>query len=220
MAVPHGGHANAIDGDGHKPSIQPPPETTAKRKKHLYLVLDDTRNGISIHKLHVENLSRANCAAYPVPSPPVIRMESPSLGDYPVVAIVGSSIVGVGSGSPEPYCDFENRNGVTVALDTNTAVLTVHRDLPNGLREHCVVLAVAAGNRLYVMEDGGDPYDEQWKGGLHCLKVEDSVDGGPSTRSKQQAREMWHDYMRSPSRCAWTEDPLGVPFNTSFVSTA
>ncbi|TVT98216.1 hypothetical protein EJB05_56495, partial [Eragrostis curvula] len=192
-----------------------------KKKKHMYLVLDDTNNGITVHKLDVDGGGDPSGDALErLPNPPVIRMESPSLGDNPVVAIVGSNIIGVGTGSPDPLSDYELRDGVTVAFDTKTAVLTVLRDLPVDLRDNPVEFAVAAGNWLYMLEGGGSSrnYYYGWSyrgeefcpGGLHCLKVEDSVDVDDATRSKQDSVGCWY-HLRSPSRCLWSDGTSGIP---------
>ncbi|TVU23326.1 hypothetical protein EJB05_25683, partial [Eragrostis curvula] len=143
---------------GRCAKVQPSPETM-KKKKHLYLVLDDTNNGISIHKLDLEK--QLNDGGAPsggdvlgrLPNPPVMRMESPSLGDHPTAAIVGSSIVGFGSGSPDLKI-FDLRGGATVAFDTKTAALISLRDLPRELCDAgCIHLAVAVGKKLYVIEN-------------------------------------------------------------------
>lgn len=92
--------SDAIDGDRHvaKPAaasaggrhggadrkklikVQPP---ESMKKKHLFLVLDDTNNGICIHKLDLKISNRGGAAGDPLerlPSPPVICIETPTLG--------------------------------------------------------------------------------------------------------------------------------------------
>ncbi|TVT99633.1 hypothetical protein EJB05_54975, partial [Eragrostis curvula] len=144
-----------------------------------------------------------------------MRMESPSLGDHPTAAIVGSSIVGFGSGSPD--LGSHQRGGATVAFDTKTAALISLRDLPRDLicaSEYNIHLAVAAGNKLYVIEGNNsgldycrDGEEEYCRGGLHCLKFDDDGDASDKIWS-------WYNvFFWSPSRCLWCHDRRMLPLS-------
>ncbi|KAL6657310.1 hypothetical protein ACP70R_005090 [Stipagrostis hirtigluma subsp. patula] len=217
-------------------ALRPPP---TGQKKHLYLVLDDTKNGVRIHKLDIDgdNDDDDEVTGDPhddvaddvatddlerLPEPPVMRMELP-LGDNPHVAILGSNVVAMGSG----FCSYFTpgvSGGVTVAFDTSSPSLTVLRDLPSGLREYRAHLAVAVRNKLYVIEDGSDTsYDEFTRGGIHCLKIEDDAHGGgkgekPSTTNGE--RWSWCDSdFDDPVRWCWCMDPGSLPFDACEITS-
>ncbi|TVU23329.1 hypothetical protein EJB05_25686, partial [Eragrostis curvula] len=186
-----------------------PPETI--KKKHLYLVLDDTNNGISIHKLDLEKqLNGGDAPLGRLPNPPVMRMESPSLGDHPTAAIVGSSIVGFGSGSPD--LGFNQRGGATVAFDTHTAALIS-------------LLSTSYGNKLYVIESNysgleycPDGREKYCRGGLHCLKLDDDDDDGDDSNEEIRSWSWYKLCFDSPSRCLWCHDPMLLPLSPEGIT--
>ena len=138
--------------------------TSRQQKQFLYLVLDDVKKGCSVHNLDIDPATAAAdndddvVGWLPAPGPPLFRMEYPTLGDdHQYVAVLGSNIIGIGTGSEEAFngrCG-SGGGGVTVALDIKTAALNVLRGLPRGMQDRHVDLAVAAGSTLYLFPDEG-----------------------------------------------------------------
>ncbi|OEL17026.1 hypothetical protein BAE44_0021955 [Dichanthelium oligosanthes] len=85
-------------------------------------------------------------------------------------------------------------------FDTKTSALAVLPDLPNSLRNGNAVVAVAAGNRLYVIENGlslefNQFIDDEYCciGGLHCLRLEeeDTGGGGEDKKASGSNKDWW-----------------------------
>lgn len=70
-------------------------------------------------------------------------------------------------------------------------------DLPEGVREHSVEVAVPVGNLLYVIEIGSPllrPWEHEDKfctGGLHCLKLDEEDDAGNKTSRSRLSKDRW-----------------------------
>ncbi|KAL6657305.1 hypothetical protein ACP70R_005085 [Stipagrostis hirtigluma subsp. patula] len=136
--------------------------TSTARPQHLYLVLDDTRYGFGTHKVAIDDdeddklngdvvAEKADSGTLEcLPEPPLMRIEYPTLGGHPSFFVLGSNIIGLGYAG-RPSDEDERRDGFTLA---------VLRAFPNC----AVVTAVAAGNRLYMIESSssvegyGDEY--------------------------------------------------------------
>ncbi|KAL6841846.1 hypothetical protein ACP4OV_028358 [Aristida adscensionis] len=121
-----------------------------RRRKHLYLVLDDWKKGFSIHKIDAdssdsvsdsddEQCPRAAVAGH-LPEPPALRLEAPGPHVGMFHATLGGKILVVTD------TDF----GQTPALvyDTETAALASGPAVPAHLRRGFGVV-VAAGETLY-----------------------------------------------------------------------
>ncbi|RLN08760.1 hypothetical protein C2845_PM11G20700 [Panicum miliaceum] len=200
-------------------------------KKHLYLVLDDAKYGFGIHKVDVDDADADDpdgdvadsleFGALPsLPKPPVVRIEYQWVHEF---AVLGSNVIGMGSGLRGS--DDRRRDGETLTFDTKTAELALLPDLPSGLRS-CVRLAVAVGNRLYVIEDGTQYHCADYEhrfcwGGLHCLKLEDddaAADGCPEDEKKKPSRSgedrwFWHKYNTyyyTSTRWFWSDQDPGL----------
>ncbi|KAK8461462.1 hypothetical protein SEVIR_1G041001v4 [Setaria viridis] len=149
-------------------------------------------------------------------------------------SVLGSNVVGMGPGFRDTY--DSRTDGDTLTFDTKTAELALHPDLPVGLHQNCVRLAVAVGNMLYVVEDGtqyhGADYDDEfcW-GGLHCLKVEDdtdtaTTDGCPEdeekpSRSAADDQWYWHPTnacFYTSTRWFWSSDPRMLPLSPAGIT--
>ncbi|KAK3144846.1 hypothetical protein QOZ80_4AG0318600 [Eleusine coracana subsp. coracana] len=135
------------------------------------------------------------------------------------LAVLGSNVIGMDHGRQSGYDDRSDGNSLT--FDTKTAELGIMPDLPNGLRHYSINVAVAAGNRLYVIERGSslgfkDDRDEVCLGGIHCLKLDEDADASVKDRKPSISRKepwVWHipcdDY--PGTRWRWSCDPGTVP---------
>ncbi|EAY94123.1 hypothetical protein OsI_15896 [Oryza sativa Indica Group] len=108
----------------------------SRRRRHLYLVLDDWKEGYSLHKLDLSHVSGdggehehnpINPRRLPTP---LLRLGFRTLGSSPRVGALGSKIV---------------------FIDTATAAVDVSHHVPDDVRLACTCDAVAAGNRLYLL---------------------------------------------------------------------
>nr|CAB3446056.1 unnamed protein product [Digitaria exilis] len=143
---------------------------TEEIKKHLYLVLDDVKDGFGIHKLDMDT---DDVAAGGLDSGNLPRLPNPPIDDF---AVLGSNVIGMGSRLTNTHNDERRDDGDTLTFDTRTGKLALLPDLPDGLRNNMPMHCIAAGDRLYVIEAGtmydGANYDNEFfMGGLHCLKL-------------------------------------------------
>jgi len=215
--------------DDRRRNGRPTAGTGEGEKKHLYLVLDDAKFGFGIHKVDIDDADAGDpdgdapdsleFGALPrLPKPPVVRIEDQYVERF---AVLGSNVIGIGSGLRGSK--DRRSNGDTLTFDTKTAELAVLPDLPKGLIGGCVRLAVAVGNRLYVLTD----YEDQfcW-GGLHCLKLEDdaAADGCPEDEKKpsRSGEDLWSwrdlnfygPYGYTSTRWFWSgDDPYMLPLS-------
>ncbi|CAL5046801.1 unnamed protein product [Urochloa decumbens] len=195
-------------------------------KKHLYLVLDDLNRGCSVHKLDIQEDDGGGGLGRQLLEDPVTRLHFPTLGNDPHVGVLGSHVVGIGSGSPTAWPP-DPRDGVTVAFDLKTAALTVLRDLPTGRRRHYDVhLMLAVGNRrMYMIESGTGEYkhgSEPCAGAMHCLEhIAGDGDGGGG--DDDQGRWDWWDFpcleqeLSSLMRWRWNEVHDRTPFHADGI---
>ncbi|KAM0865529.1 hypothetical protein ACQ4PT_043228 [Festuca glaucescens] len=122
-----------------------------RKRRHLYLVLDDWSNGFSIHKLDLySNDGSDGGGGLPLPAP----------WNF---AALGSKIIVAGALGPD-------EDGVTLTYDTKTAGVSAVPRLPATLR--CPwTLATAVGNGLYVFEPNSERHrkGEVVGNGMHRL---------------------------------------------------
>ncbi|KAL6657809.1 hypothetical protein ACP70R_005589 [Stipagrostis hirtigluma subsp. patula] len=111
----------------------------AKKQRHLYLVLDDWKDGYSIHKLDAENM------AHFLPQPAALRVAAPDIAPM-AFAAVGTSILIAN----KPPCSRDQRARQIMVYDTETAALGFGPSLPDW---HLPDLGtgMAAGDKLYAL---------------------------------------------------------------------
>ncbi|KAF8679063.1 hypothetical protein HU200_045818 [Digitaria exilis] len=115
----------------------------ARRRKHLYLILDDWEKGFSIYKVDADSFDSDDdrdagaAVAGHLPDPPVLRLESPANADMSFAA-VGSKL----------FIVTDTSYGQTPALvyDVETAALAIGPAVPAGLST-----VVAAHEMLYAV---------------------------------------------------------------------
>ncbi|CAM0878070.1 unnamed protein product [Alopecurus aequalis] len=111
--------------------------------RHLYVVLDDSKDGFGIHKLDIDDEDPDAGGAWRLPEPPLLRVAFPTVYNRAQFAAVGSSIVAVGSCRTVLEKD---EGGFVFIYDTKTAT-----------QSH--------GHEYYYKFDDDDLYPS----GLHCL---------------------------------------------------
>jgi hypothetical protein len=144
----------------------------SRKRRHLYLVLDDWSNGFSIHKLDLySNDGSDGSGGLPLPAP-VHRQEKThvtrSCYRYDLshwnFAALGSKIIAAGALGPD-------EDGVTLTYDTKTAGLSAVPRLPATLRCTWTLATAPVGNGLYVFEPNSERYrkGEEVGNGMHRL---------------------------------------------------
>ncbi|CAL4953249.1 unnamed protein product [Urochloa decumbens] len=112
-----------------------------KKKKHLYLVVDDWKGGYSIHKLDADD----NSMEHRLPEHGALRLASSPERAPMAFAALGTNIFI----ATNPRCS-RHRAPPFLAYDTEAAALTVGPPPPDGhLRD--LGEAVAAGGKLYAL---------------------------------------------------------------------
>lgn len=152
-------------------SEEPCPYCT-KRKKHLYLALDESKQGgylgFSIHKLDTDNMAEDG----DLPEP-ALRFAAPDRAPNPPMAFtaVGTSIfvatsphLSLSGGNQH----FQQEAPPTLVYDTETAALTIGPRLPNGYLGDSGAPTVVDGERLYVLTD---LYDDELSQRSFSLRV-------------------------------------------------
>ncbi|KAM0928578.1 hypothetical protein ACQ4PT_002566 [Festuca glaucescens] len=121
----------------------------AAEKRHLYVVLDDHKDGFGVHKLDVgeDDDDHKDGVARRLPGPPVLRVALPTVDEGAQFAAVGSSIVGIGK---HWRSSVHSDTRSMLIYDTKKAATSFSPQLPEGLR-HGYTAAMAAGNRLYML---------------------------------------------------------------------
>jgi len=115
-----------------------------RRRKHLYLVLDDWDEGFSIHKIDVDSFDsddQHNNAAQHLPEPPVLRLQSP-IGPVPQTGMSFSTL------GTKIFTFMNQRCGLI--YDTETAVLAIGPHAPAQMVCGFGV-TVAVGEMLYAL---------------------------------------------------------------------
>ncbi|CAN6219671.1 unnamed protein product [Urochloa humidicola] len=108
---------------GHENQNQLSGEQRSRRRKHLYLVLDDWKKGFSIHKIDTDSIdSDDTAAAGHLPEPPAFRLESP-VGSVPHVGIFFTA-------SHSKIFILPNQRSALV-YDTETAALAIGPHSPD-----------------------------------------------------------------------------------------
>jgi hypothetical protein len=110
------------------------PSQKNKKKKHLYLVLDDIEEGFTIRKLAAKDIPDDILSA-----PPVVRLLSPAPFYAMSFAALGSHIL-----------TASNQDPLTLVYDTATAGVATGPSLPDGLLNACnIFVPTAAGDTMY-----------------------------------------------------------------------
>ncbi|XBI74790.1 hypothetical protein VPH35_068256 [Triticum aestivum] len=194
----------------------------ATTKRHLYLVLDDHKDGYGIHKLDLADDDGLDGRARGLPEPPVLRVGLPTIGDRAQFAAVGSSIVAIcTSPTIDPWGKLDDEFGGVLIYDTNTAVQVVSPQLPKTLLlAGGYEAAIAVGSRLYIFESNGSERYYKYVGGcasgLHCL----TNDGGDGSGGAGGEFWGWRPLSPSSSRWCWSwkENLLMLPFHAENIT--
>uniref|UniRef100_A0A0E0DE76 Uncharacterized protein n=1 Tax=Oryza meridionalis TaxID=40149 RepID=A0A0E0DE76_9ORYZ len=138
---------------------------TGSNSGHLYLVLDDWKEGYSLHKLDL-NANSGDGGDDPSPRrlpPPLLRLGFRTLGSWPHISALGSKIIFMGQRRPDQFRidgvdggdgdDDDKRRCFILVYDTATAAVDVSHHLPDDM--HLVTsydaVADAGKNRLYLL---------------------------------------------------------------------
>ncbi|CAO2201166.1 unnamed protein product [Urochloa humidicola] len=184
-----------------------------RQKRHLYQLVDDWREGFSVHKLHLNDKrnmgTRSVSNKYPcLPTSPV-RIAFSGIGAGAQFVAMGSKIVAC----------LEGQDGVTVIYDTNTEGLGIVRQSPDALHYHWEK-AVATGDSLYAFvskptwtcsNDLGSANSDSI---VHCNPAEmfclEEVIQHPEEAFYLD--DSYIDDNRVGKKCTWRTDPSLVPF--------
>ncbi|KAL6620214.1 hypothetical protein ACP70R_035353 [Stipagrostis hirtigluma subsp. patula] len=171
-------------------------EKRSRRRKHLYVVVDDWNKGFSIYKIDAdgfdsysdgeEDLTGAEGAAGRLPEPPAVRLESPG-PDVPMFfTALGSKI----------FIVTDRRCGQTPALvfDTETAGLAIGPRVPAQLQCGFNVV-VAADETLYAFSSPSYNKQDSFEVMSWAPTCLDQLDG----------------YTRYPNEEAWSWKSLPAP---------
>ena len=111
-------------------------------KQHLYLALDDWKDGCSIHKLDADNMQPSGHLTEPA----ALRLAGPLLG-HMAFAAVGTSIF-IDTVAERRYYGIDSFPQ-TLVYSTKTGALTLGPHVPDGLFD--LGGAMAVGERLYAV---------------------------------------------------------------------
>ncbi|KAM0824651.1 hypothetical protein ACQ4PT_070056 [Festuca glaucescens] len=214
------GSAPDLQPGGAKPNRRRRPAAKPGTKGHLYVALEDHKeNGFAIHKLDIDDGVHSGFTDEPPPlPPPVVHLPLLTHVDTKPTrfAALGSSIVALGMRRTR---NSTSLGGVTVVYDTDTAMLTESHLLPTGMfYGHDV--AVATGNRLYLLESYSTPFEYslgKYHGGLHCLKT--TADPKDERENDKWCRWRWQAFPES-SRFYWSSKtfPPALPFHPKSIT--
>ncbi|CAM0878117.1 unnamed protein product [Alopecurus aequalis] len=204
----------------------------ATMKRHLYVVLDNYKDGFGVHKLDLGDNDHDDLdgsATRRLTEPPFLRVVRTTLGERVQFTAVGSSIVATGNTiiSPELAGRWIPDIGGVLIYDTKTAALTVAPHLPTGLVGGYKA-AMAVGNILYML--GTEPPSPRWDGDDDDMPVFDSNRGGGSLHSlttdplnpvdsKEDKYWGWQ-LLSDSSPWLWShfEGPPMVPFLAEYIT--
>uniref|UniRef100_M8CNV0 F-box/kelch-repeat protein n=1 Tax=Aegilops tauschii TaxID=37682 RepID=M8CNV0_AEGTA len=131
------------------------PKPAAATKRHLYVGLDDHRDGHGIHKLDLA-ADDLDGGTGRLPEPPVLRVALPTVRDDAQFAAVGSSIVAISTSITTDVEWQEVVVGGGLIYDTKTAAQVVSPNLPKCLLDAFGYrAAITVGDRLYLLESCG-----------------------------------------------------------------
>lgn len=104
----------------------------------MYLVLDDYKNGFTIHKLDVDNDDLdvgCGSAENPgcIPEPPLVCIGPPAIEERPQFAALGSHIIDVCPSEDGLPLIEDGGCGATVVFDTKTVKFCLSKILPSEL---------------------------------------------------------------------------------------
>ncbi|KAI4986637.1 hypothetical protein ZWY2020_019267 [Hordeum vulgare] len=210
------GYTSNPNGDPHADANRQNRAATTKR--HLYVVLDDHRDGYGIHKLDLANDDDLDGSTRRLPEPPVLRVALPTVLDDTQFAAVGSSIVATSTSITRDREEQDVSVGGVLIYDTKTAAQVVSAYLPKSLLDGCgYTAAIPAGDRLYFFESCGFERYYKYVGhgktifasGLHCL-----------TAHGRDGDELWGwQPLSSSSPWCWSgkENLLMLPFDADNI---
>ncbi|CAM0878116.1 unnamed protein product [Alopecurus aequalis] len=192
----------------------------ATQKRHLYVVLDDQKDGFGVHKLDLSDNDHT-AGTRRLKEPPALHVTLTTLGERAQFAAVGSSIVAVGTTVFSPMLRdhwMPDYMGGVLIYDTKTSAVTVAPHLPSGLVSGYTA-AVAVENSLYML--GSERPYRDWNGGgggsLHCLTTDPSVDHDVSPfEDKFWGWEPVSDF--SPWWWSDYDSPPGVPILAKYIT--
>ncbi|XBH74690.1 hypothetical protein VPH35_101589 [Triticum aestivum] len=211
------------------------PKPAAATKRHLYVVLDDHRDGHGIHKLDLA-ADDLDGGTGRLPEPPVLRVALPTVRDDAQFAAVGSSIVAISTSITTDVEWQEVVVGGVLIYDTKTAAQVVSPNLPKCLLDAFGYrAAITVGDRLYLLESCGFERYYKYVGhgktifasGLHCLTAhaaggdEDKLwNWQPVSASSQwRWRAAPHDHEILVSAWRWDRDVNKATCKTFSFST-
>ncbi|GJN11103.1 hypothetical protein PR202_ga29269 [Eleusine coracana subsp. coracana] len=178
-----------------------------RRKRHLYLALDDWKGGHSIHKLDPENIMdedeeepAAAGREHRLPEPAALRLSSPVPRCPMAFAALGNNIFV----STNPRCS-RDRAPPTFIYDTETGALTNGPCIPDQL--HDFGAAMAVGEKLYALTSV-------------CLELDESpsfqvLSWAPTT--KPEVLDLWDPTMEWSWN--WNRVPPPPPCNGNDIVT-
>ncbi|KAM0928335.1 hypothetical protein ACQ4PT_002419 [Festuca glaucescens] len=115
--------------------VQPSQKHKQRKKKHLYLVLDDMEEGFTIRKLDDD----ADIPDDLLSAPPVARLLSPARSFSMFIAALGGRILAM-----------SNQHPTTLVYDTATAGVAAGPSLPDALRNaYNIFVPTKAGDTMY-----------------------------------------------------------------------
>ncbi|OEL28891.1 hypothetical protein BAE44_0010091 [Dichanthelium oligosanthes] len=197
-------HHCGCDWCGHPNRLVPPPP-----RPHLYVVVDDWREGFSLHKIDLDDddelWAGSQADQYQrLPSPAAFRMEFSNVCAGAQFTTLGRRIVGCTQG----------RDGLTVVYDTGTAAHAIVRPSPYPLLFREWYVAVAAGDCVYAFvpitsDYLRKPYSDKIKDGMYCM--EEHIE---SPEFPFQNEDFYHDR----KQWSWSTDPAPLPFDLDNAS--
>ncbi|XBI86333.1 hypothetical protein VPH35_094311 [Triticum aestivum] len=212
---------SSSNGDPHaEANHQHRAAAAAAAKRHLYVVLDDHRDGHGIHKLELAAADDLDGGTGRLPEPPVLRVALPTVRDDAQFAAVGSSIVAISTSITTDVEWQEVVGGGVLIYDTKTAAQVVSPNLPKSLLDAFGYrAAITVGDRLYLLESCGFERYYKYVGhgktifasGLHCLTAHAA--GGDEDK-------LWNwQPVSASSQWRWscTENLLMLPFDADNI---
>ncbi|KAM3318333.1 hypothetical protein ACQJBY_035833 [Aegilops geniculata] len=214
------GYASSTNSNGDPHAEANRSKPAAATKRHLYVVLDDHRDGHGIHKLDLAADDDLDGGTGRLPEPPVLRVALPTVRDDAQFAAVGSSIVATCTSITTDVEWQEVVVGGVLIYDTKTAAQVVSPNLPKSLLDAFgYEAAITVGDRLYLLESCGFERYYKYVGhgktifasGLHCLTAHAA--GGDEDK-------LWNwQPVSASSQWRWscTENLLMLPFDADDI---
>jgi hypothetical protein len=216
--------------DSHGEVIKRDDPAAAATKQHLYVVLDDHKDGYGIHKLDLgmeKDDDDQDGGAQRLPGPPVLRVAFPDVNEDAQFAALGSTIVAT---YISPILDLgwtgcsydRSESGGVLIYDTNTVSQLVSPQIPSGLAFGYDEAIAAGNNRLYMLKSCGYGYeyssDDEYlfRTGLHCLQ---NYDDGTVKVGNDKISWRWQPLSpSSPWRWSENDDLNILPFFDAYIT--